>query len=172
MTTSYPGVRWSATRACAPGAQRGPVRRRRNVRLVRTSDAGQPGPVLVDLTHPVEDGMVTYPGLPGPQITDHLSWEASHANYAAGTEFQIGRISMVANTGTYLDAPAHRHRGAADLSEVPLDRVADVPGLVVDATSTGPAGVDRDACEGLAVRGRAVPVRTGWDVNCGTPAAG
>src|SRR5438105_5995848 len=118
-------------------------------------------PRLVELSHPIEHGMITYPGLPGPEIAEHLTREASRANYAAGTEFQIGRISMVANTGTYLDAPAHRHRGAADLSEVPLDRVADVPGLVVDVTSAGRPGVDRDAFDGLDVRGRAVLVRTG-----------
>jgi kynurenine formamidase len=123
-------------------------------------------PDLVDLTHPVEDGMVTYPGLPGPEIGDHLSYEDSHTRYAAGTEFQIGRISMVSNTGTYLDAPAHRHRHGDDLAALPLDRVAALPGVVVDAT--GRVAVDRSALEQYAVEpfavaGHAVLVRTGWD---------
>ena len=73
---------------------------------------------LVELSHPITAGMVTYPGLPGPEITDHLSREASRANYAPGTEFQIGRISMVANTGTYLDTPFHRFADGADLAGI------------------------------------------------------
>jgi kynurenine formamidase len=68
--------------------------------------------MLVELSHPITAGMITYPGLPGPEITDHLSREASHAVYVPGTEFQIGRISMVANTGTYLDSPFHRYANA------------------------------------------------------------
>jgi arylformamidase len=119
-------------------------------------------PRLVDLTHVLEDGMVTYPGLPSPQISDFLSWEDSGSRYAPGTEFQIGRIDMIANTGTYLDSPAHRHRGAADLADLPLERVAALPGLVVDATGAGP-GVDRGVFDSLDVTGRAVLVRTGWD---------
>jgi arylformamidase len=71
---------------------------------------------LLDLSHDVTAGMITYPGLPGPTITDHLSWEASHQNYAPGVEFQIGRIDMVSNTGTYLDTPGHRYRDGIDLS--------------------------------------------------------
>ncbi len=117
---------------------------------------------LVDLTHVLEDGMVTYPGLPGPAITDFLSWEDSAARYAPGTEFQIGRIDMIANTGTYLDAPAHRHRGSADLADLPLERVAALPGLVVDATRGGP-GIAPAVFDGLDVEGHAVLVRTGWD---------
>jgi kynurenine formamidase len=125
--------------------------------------------MIVDLTHVVEDGMVTYPGLPGPEIGDHLSYEASHERYAPGTEFQIGRITMVANTGTYLDAPSHRYRGAADLAAVPLERVADVPGVRVDAP--GPA-IGPEAFDGVDVRGRAVLVRTGWDRSWRTPEYG
>ena len=87
---------------------------------------------LIDLSHVVEDGMVTYPGLPAPQITEHLSFDDSHDAYATGTEFAIGRITMVANTGTYLDTPAHRYRGADDLSRLPLERCALLPGMVVD----------------------------------------
>jgi kynurenine formamidase len=127
-------------------------------------------PDLVDLTHPVEHGMVTYPGLPGPDIGDHLSYEESHGRYAEGTEFQIGRISMVSNTGTYLDAPAHRHRHGDDLAALPLDRVAALPGLVVDAT--GAVAVDRAVLEPYAVAGHAVLVRTGWDRHWRTEAYG
>jgi kynurenine formamidase len=128
-------------------------------------------PRMVDLTHVLEDGMVTYPGLPSPRITDFLSWEESGARYAPGTQFQIGRIDMIANTGTYLDSPAHRHRGAADLADLPLERVAALPGVVVDATRGGP-GVDRTVFEPHDVAGHAVLVRTGWDRNWRTEAYG
>jgi arylformamidase len=114
---------------------------------------------LIELSHVVEHGMITYPGLPGPEITDHLSREASRARYAPGTEFQIGRISMVANTGTYLDTPSHRFAGGFDLGQLPLASVADLDGLVVDARAD--RAIDR--VEGLDVRGRAVLFRTGWD---------
>jgi arylformamidase len=124
---------------------------------------------LVDLSHPIEDGMVTYPGLPGPSITDHLSWEASHDRYAPGTEFQIGRIDMIANTGTYVDSPAHRHRGGIDLAGLPLSSLAALPGVVID-----PQGVAIDVAdlEGRAVRGCAVLLRTGWDRLWRTPEYG
>src|SRR4051812_50199441 len=82
---------------------------------------------LVDLSHTVSDGLVTYPGLPGPVISEHLTFEDSHAVYAEGTEFSIGRIEMVSNTGTYLDTPGHRHRGRHDLSGLPLEKCALLP---------------------------------------------
>jgi kynurenine formamidase len=107
----------------------------------------------VDLSHTITDGLVTYPGLPAPTISDHLSREASRDRYAPGTEFQIGRIDMVANTGTYLDTPAHRYPDGHDLSELPLERVAGVPGIVIDGTTTDIGDV----------RGCAVLVHTGWD---------
>jgi kynurenine formamidase len=121
---------------------------------------------LVDLTHPLQDGLITYPGLPGPEVSDHLSYDDSHGRYAEGTEFQIGRISMVSNTGTYLDSPAHRYRGAQDLAALPLELVADVPGLVVVAT--GVASVGPDLLEAYEVRDHAVLVHTGWDRHFGT----
>jgi arylformamidase len=121
---------------------------------------------LVDLSHPIEDGMVTYPGLPGPRISDHLSWEASHERYAPGTEFQIGRIDMIANTGTYLDSPAHRHRGGTDLAGLSLSSLAAIPGVVVDAAGTA---IDVADLEGQPVRGCAVLLRTGWDRHWRTP---
>lgn len=112
---------------------------------------------LVDLSHTVVHGLVTYPGLPAPTVTSHLTREASRARYAPGTEFQIGRIDMIANTGTYLDTPFHRYAGGYDLSQLPLERVAGVPGIVIDGTAA-PDDVE----------GRAVLVRTGWDVHFGT----
>jgi kynurenine formamidase len=129
-------------------------------------------PLIVDLTHVLEDGAITYPGLPGPEISDHLSWEDSRARYAPGTEFQIGRISMVANTGTYLDSPAHRYRDGADLAALPLERVAALPGLVVGAVDAAGPKVDRADLERHEVAGRAVLVRTGWDRHWRTPQYG
>jgi len=81
---------------------------------------------LVDVSHVVADGTITYPGIPAPVITDHLSRQASRARYAPGTEFQMGKIEMIANTGTYVDAPFHRYADGADLSQLSLERVADL----------------------------------------------
>jgi arylformamidase len=120
---------------------------------------------FVDLSHTISAGMVTYPGLPGPEIGDHLSWEQSWERYASGTEFRIARISMIANTGTYLDTPAHRYRDGWDISKLPLELVAGVPALVVDAA--GPA-IGPESFERLEVTGRAVLVRTGWSHHWGT----
>jgi kynurenine formamidase len=121
---------------------------------------------IVDLSHPITDGMTTYPGLPGPTISDHLSRPDSRPRYAPGTEFQIGRIAMVANTGTYLDAPFHRYPDGPDLSALDLSRLVDVDGVLVDATTTGRA-VGVATLARYQVRGRAVLVRTGWDVHWG-----
>lgn len=115
---------------------------------------------IVDLSHVIEHDMVTYPGLPGPRISDHLSREASRQVYAPGTEFQIGRLEMVSNTGTYLDTPAHRYAHGFDLAGLPIDRVADVPGVCVMAA--GPE-VGVDVLDGLDLRGSAVLFATGWD---------
>lgn len=128
-------------------------------------------PVLVELSHPVHDGMITFPGLPGPEITDHLSRDASREWYAPGTEFHIGRISMVANTGTYVDTPFHRYEDGADLAGVPLERLADLPGIVVRVPD-GVIAVDRALLAPYAVRGAAVLIHSGWDRHWGTPAYG
>ena len=117
----------------------------------------------------ISDGMVTYPGLPGPVITDHLSRMDSRAQYAAGTEFHIGRIDMVANTGTYLDVPSHRFEEGFDLSGLPLDSVADLPGVCV-ASSSRSIGVS--AFDGLSLRGVAVLISTGWDRHWGSETYG
>ena len=127
--------------------------------------------MLVELSHDIYHGMVTYPGLPGPEITDHLSRAASRGTYAEGTEFHIGRISMVANTGTYLDTPSHRYADGDDLAGVPLARLADLPGLRVDLSGAVIA-IGADALEPYEVGGKAVLVRTGWDRHWGTPAYG
>jgi kynurenine formamidase len=115
---------------------------------------------LIDLSHTIEDGLVTYRGLPAPRIGDFLSREDSRRIYAAGTEFHIGRIDMVANTGTYVDSPFHRYAAGHDLSALPLSSLADLEGVVIRhaGRSTG-----RPAFGGLDLRGKAVLVHTGWD---------
>jgi arylformamidase len=118
---------------------------------------------LVDLSHTVTDGMVTYKGLPGPHICDFMSREQSAANYDDGSTFQIGRIDMVANTGTYVDVPSHRFADGEDLSEVELQAVAHLPGLVVRQPFESGLAVDASAFDGIDVRGCAVLVATGWD---------
>ena len=118
---------------------------------------------FVDLSHVIDHQMITYPGLPGPEIGEHLSFDASHDHYAAGTEFAIGRITMVANTGTYLDTPAHRFRDGHDLSGLPLEHCADLPAVVVDGE--GPIGAG--AFSDVPVTGAAVLLRTGWDRHWG-----
>ena len=115
---------------------------------------------LIDLSHTIEAGMITYRGLPAPLICDHMSREASRSNYDAGTEFQIGLIDMVGNTGTYLDTPFHRYADGEDLSDVGLDRVAGLPGLVVRVPDIQAIGANRFT--GQDLRGRAVLVHTGW----------
>lgn len=121
---------------------------------------------FIDLSHTVSDGLVTYPGLPAPRISDHLSFEDSHEVYAEGTEFTIGRIEMIANTGTYLDTPGHRHRDGHDLSGLPLEKCALLPAVVVTGPATGEVGLA--AFDGLDVAGAAVLVSTGWDAHFGT----
>ncbi len=117
---------------------------------------------LVELSHLVEHGMVTYPGLPGPEVGVHLSRADSRASYAPGTEFEIGRVTMVANTGTYLDAPSHRFEGGPDVSQVPLERVAALLGAMIDLRGSGRRGIDAEALAAFEVRGRAVLLLTGW----------
>ena len=112
--------------------------------------------------------MITYPGLPGPVISDFLGREASRGHYAEGTTFHIARLRMVANTGTYLDAPFHRFAHGKDVSGLPLERLADLEGVVIDATGAG-TGVDASAFAGRDVAGKAVLVRTGWDAHWRTP---
>jgi kynurenine formamidase len=125
-------------------------------------------PRLIDLSHTVEEGMITYPGLPGPMICDFLSREASKKHYAEGTSFQIGRIDLVANTGTYVDSPFHRFENGADLAALPLDRLANLEAIVIDARDCG-RRILGQLFDNIDVRGKAVLVRTGWDRHWRTP---
>jgi len=125
---------------------------------------------LVDLSHVVEHGMVTLKGYPAPVICDYLSREASRGLYAPGTEFHIGRIDMIANTGTYVDSPFHRYADGKDLSELPLESLANLDTVVVRATERDGRAIDRGAFEGVEVRGKAVLVHTGHAAHWGTDA--
>lgn len=122
---------------------------------------------LIDLSHTIEDGMVTYRGLPAPIVCDFLSREDSRQHYSDGTSFHIGRIDMVANTGTYVDSPFHRFTDGKDLSELELESLAHLPGLCVhleeSLSSRSPTrAIGPEAFKGLDVTGKAVLVHTGW----------
>jgi len=116
---------------------------------------------LIDLSHTVEHGMITYKGLPAPIICDFLSREDSRKHYAAGTEFNIGKIEMVANTGTYVDSPFHRFADGIDLAELPLESLADLEGIVVRAMDLGRT-ISSKAFSGIDVKGKAVLIHTDW----------
>ncbi len=124
---------------------------------------------IADLSHIVEAGMVTYPGLPGPVITDHLSFDDSQGHYAPGIEFHIGRIDLVANTGTYLDTAAHRWRGRPDLAGIPIEAVAGLKGVVVH--DEGPE-LTPSSIRDIDVGGTALLFHTGWDRHWRTDAYG
>jgi arylformamidase len=119
--------------------------------------------IIIDVSHTVEHGMTTYKGLPAPIISDHLSREESRKNYQPGTEFHIGKIEMVANTGTYLDSPFHRYPDGKDLADLDLNKLANVDGIVVRCLNTRRREIDVAAFKNHEVRGRAVVVHTGWD---------
>jgi arylformamidase len=118
---------------------------------------------LIDVSHTIEAGMITYKGLPGPVITDHLTREHSRSIYAPGTEFHIGKIEMVANTGTYLDSPFHRYADGADLSGVDLYSLANLDGIVVRIPYSAQRGITAASLAGLDIKGKAVLFHTGWD---------
>ncbi len=120
---------------------------------------------FIDLSHTIEHGMTTYPGLPGPIICDYLSREASRAHYGPGVEFQIGKIEMVANTGTYLDAPFHRYADGKDLAQLPLESLANLDAIVVRIGKGADRAITSKAFEGTEVEGKAVLVQTGWDIH-------
>lgn len=122
---------------------------------------------FVELSHLIADGMITYTGLPGPIITDYVSRAASREHYAAGTTFQIGKIEMVANTGTYIDAPFHRYEEGGDLSQLEIASVADLDGLVIHAAEATRA-IKPEIFKGRDVKDKAVLVHTGWDRHWGT----
>jgi len=118
---------------------------------------------LIDVSHTVEHGMITYKGFPAPIICDWLSREASRAKYAPGTEFQIGKIELVANTGTYVDSPFHRYESGKDLSELPLESLADLECVVVRIDPAAGPQIDEIPVPASQIRGKAVLFQTGWD---------
>jgi len=119
--------------------------------------------VFVDLSHIIEDGLVTYKGLPAPIICDYLSREKSKDVYETGTQFQIGKIEMVSNTGTYIDCPFHRYENGKDLSEVGLEAFADIDGIVIRADYRKGLAIGAEFFQGKDLQGKAVLVNTGWD---------
>jgi len=120
---------------------------------------------LIDVSHTIDDGMITYKGLPGPVITDHLSREDSRKVYAPGTEFHIGKLEMVANTGTYIDSPFHRYPDGADLAALDLYSLANLDGLVVRQTARDVREIGVSAIRELDVKGKAVLFQTDWDLH-------
>ena len=120
---------------------------------------------LIDVSHTIDDGMITYKGLPGPVITDHLSREDSRKVYAPGTEFHIGKLEMVANTGTYIDSPFHRYPDGADLAALDLYSLANLDGLVVRQTVREVREIGVSAIRELDVKGKAVLFQTDWDLH-------
>ncbi|BCB75888.1 hypothetical protein GCM10022251_54710 [Phytohabitans flavus] len=140
----------------------------KGTRVASRSAVGGGGRRLVELNHVISAGMTTYPGLPGPEITPHLTRAESRGRYAPGTEFGIDRISMVGNTGTYLDSPFHRYADGTDLAGLPLDAVADLSVVLVRVTGSAEPGVSARALAPYEVAGAAVLLHTGWDRHWGT----
>ena len=128
--------------------------------------------MLVDLSHTIRAGMVTYPGLPAPSISDHLTREASRGVYATGTEFAIGAITMVGNTGTYIDSPFHRYANGADLAGLDLNTLVDLPAVVVHRRDVAERSVGVAELPDDIEAGCAVLIDTGWDRHFGTEAYG
>lgn len=127
---------------------------------------------IIDLSHPIRAGLVTYPGLPAPVITPHLTREASRATYAPGTEFAMDVITMIGNTGTYLDSPFHRYADGADLAGLDLSTLVGLRAEVfhlTDAWEPGRRGIRPEALADRDVRGAAVLLHTGWDEHFGGP---
>ena len=143
-------------------------RHKRGGDLTRDADSESGDESFIDLSHSITDGMITYKGLPAPLICDHISFLESHDHYAEGTEFQIGKIEMVANTGTYIDTPAHRYRDGHDLEGLMLEKVSNVPGLVVRVSGAANRAIDWQTFAACDLAGRAVLVETGWDRHWGT----
>jgi arylformamidase len=123
---------------------------------------------FIDLSHTIVDGMTTYPGLPPPHLCDFLSRADSRGHYAPGVSFQIGRIDMVANTGTYIDSPFHRFEDGSDLAGLGLAQLADLEGVVVRVAGSEARAIDAPAFAALDVAGKAVLVHTGWARHFGT----
>lgn len=122
---------------------------------------------FVELSHEIENGMPSYPGIPGPHISALLDHEASRARYDNQAEFYLGMIEVAGNTGTYIDSPFHRDPTGDDLSQIPLEAVAGVSAVVVDCEMDVDRAVDVEATPG-EIAGRAVLVRTRWDTRWGS----
>ena len=135
----------------------------------RGRDPANDGGQLAELSHVIRAGMITFPGLPGPEITPYLTREASRGRYSPGTEFAIDRLTLIGNTGTYLDAPYHRYAGGADLSAIPLARTADLPAVVVRVGGARQRGIGVGALAAFDVHGKAVLLHTGDDARFGAP---
>ena len=134
------------------------------------SDRPAPGSLpgrIVDLTHPIRDGLITFPGLPAPRISPHLTRAQSRSRYEPGTEFQIDAITMVGNTGTYLDSPFHRYADGQDLAALPLESCVELPAALARTVVSGSRAVDVGALAALEVAGRAVLLHTGGDAAWG-----
>ncbi|POY35139.1 cyclase [Solitalea longa] len=123
---------------------------------------------LIDLSHTIENGLITYKGLPAPIICDYLSREDSRKFYAPGTEFQIGKIEMVTNTGTYIDCPFHRFEGGKDFSEIGLEAFTDLNAVVIRVPYTETLSITESHVRNYEVRNKAVLIHTGWDENWNT----
>ena len=123
---------------------------------------GNGATTLIDLSHTIEDGMITYKGLPAPLICDHISREQSRGIYAPGTEFQIGKVTMIANTGTYIDSPFHRFADGTDIAGLALSSLAGLDAVVIHADGMSGRKVPAEAFGAVDVRGKAVLVHTGW----------
>ncbi len=123
---------------------------------------------LIDLSHTIEDGLITYKGLPAPIICDYWSREFSQQYYEEGTSFQIGKIEMVSNTGTYIDCPFHRYEDGKDLSEVALENFAEIEGLVVRVPYTKALSIDETHFQNYDLKDKAVLVHTSWDQHWNT----
>jgi kynurenine formamidase len=126
-------------------------------------------PRFVELSHPIVPGMKTYPGLPEPKVEVLLDYEASHERYQNQAEFYIASLHLCGNTGTYVDSPRHRYRDGVDLSSLPLERLANLSTVVIDATRAGRA-VSADAFRAFDLTGSAILVRTDFSKHWGTPA--
>ena len=123
---------------------------------------------VIDLSHTVRDGLVTYPGLPAPTITSHMTYADSRARYAEGTEFAMDIITMIGNTGTYLDSPFHRYEGGTDLAGLDLATLVDQPAEVFHLTDAHDRGIPAAIFWDRPLAGTAVLLHTGWDAHFGT----
>jgi arylformamidase len=123
---------------------------------------------LIDLSHTIENGLITYKGLPAPVICDYLSREDSKKFYAEGTSFQIGKIEMVSNTGTYIDCPFHRFENGADLNDTPLEHFAELKGIVLHIPHNEAMAIEADYFKSFDLEDKAILIHTGWDINWNT----